>query len=69
MTSRIFRKGKKSYTALARKEEKGKGKKPFIVTILEGGKSQSHLGNSYRVQADSFPRATDKAIREFKKGK
>lgn len=65
--SKIFRKDGKQYTALVRKEEKGKGKKPFIVTILTAGKSQSHLGHSYQVESDSFPKAADKAIKEFKK--
>lgn len=67
VTSKIFRKNGKHFTLLVRKEEKGRGKKSYIGTVLEHGKTQSSLGRSFKVEADSFPRASEKIAKEFKR--
>ena len=67
MLSHIFRKGKKSFVLLLKKDKKGSGKQPFTATILEGGRTQSTLDNQIKINAATFKEAKSKALKEIKK--
>lgn len=66
----MFRAGKRTFTLLLKKDAARKGKQPYTATFLEDGKTQSTLDNRIKVQAESFPDARKKAVKEFRgKGK
>lgn len=64
--SHIFKKGRKNFVLLLKKEKKGSGKQPYTATILEGGKTQSTFGNQFKVEAGTFREAKTRALKKYK---
>lgn len=65
----IFRAGGKRFVMLLRKEKTGRGKQPYAATVIEEGRPQSSLDHGFRVDAGSFPKAAEEAVKRFKSRK
>lgn len=67
VTTHIFRSGGKRFVMLLRKDKSGRGKMPYHATVIEEGKPQASLDRGFSVEAGSFVKATEEAVRRFKK--
>lgn len=65
----IFRSGGKRFVMLLRKDKSGRGKMPYHATIVEEGKPQSSLDHGFTVEAGTFGKATQEAVKKFKNKK